>query len=154
VPRLLAEIAYHRAAQALTQQEAALNELRSRTGTLLSAEALTTSFLGAVAIQRGELGLPGRMAIVCFAVSVGAALVVLLPWRGLRFALNGPSLYERLHSYGEDEEEIHRRAAYWLEEFWTENLALVDRLNRSFSVSVAALALELVLWAVDVRGIL
>jgi hypothetical protein len=59
VPRLLAEIAYQRAVHALGQQEAALNELRSRTGTLLAAEAITTSFLGAAAVQHSALDLSG-----------------------------------------------------------------------------------------------
>jgi hypothetical protein len=56
VPRLLAEIAYESAVRALGQQEAALNELRGRTGTLLAAEALTTSFLGAAGDRADALG--------------------------------------------------------------------------------------------------
>ena len=65
---------------ALGQQEAALNELRSRTGTLLAAEALTTSFLGAAAIQHGALALPGRLAIASFAVSLAVLGVELVLW--------------------------------------------------------------------------
>lgn len=154
MPRLLAEISYQSAVQALGQQEAALNELRSRTGTVLTAEALTTSFLGAAAIQHGALALPGRLAITCFAISLGAALFVLLPWRGLQFSLTGSLLYERLYGCEEDEEEVHRRAAYWLEELWRENELVIARLYPLFTSSAAALVLELVLWAIALKDIL
>jgi hypothetical protein len=154
VPRLLAEIAYQSAVHALGQQEAALNELRSRTGTLLAAEALTTSFLGATAIHHGALALPGRLAIACFGVSLGIALFILVPWRGLRFSLSGPLLYESLHPCGEDEEEVHRQAVYWLEAVWADNQAVIGRLYPLFTMSVTALALELVLWAVALKDIL
>jgi hypothetical protein len=154
VPRLLAEISYQSAVQALSQQEAALNELRSRTGTLLAAEALTTSFLGATAIQHGALALPGRLAIMCFAASLCIAVCILLPWRGLRFSLSGLRLYESLHALGEDEEEIHRRAAYWLEALWARNEAVMARLYPLFSMSVAALVLELAAWTVTLQDII
>jgi hypothetical protein len=154
VPRVLAEISYQSAVQALGQQEATLNELRSRTGTLLAAEALTTSFLGSAAIQHGALALPGRLAITCFAVSLCTALCILLPWRGLRFSLSGLRLYESLHGFGEDEEEIHCRAAYWLEALWARNAAVMARLYPLFSMSVAALTLELVLWALALRDLI
>jgi hypothetical protein len=154
VPRLLAEIAYERAVHALGQQEAALNELRNRTGTLLAAEALTTSFLGAAAVQRGALALPGRLAIASFAVSLCIALCILLPWRGLRFSLSGLRIYESLQAFGEDEEEVHRRAAYWLEALWARNEAVMARLYPLFSMSVAVLVLELMLWAVALRNVI
>lgn len=154
MPRLLAEIAYERAVHALSQQEAAINELRSRTGTLLAAEALTTSFLGAAAVQHGALALPGRLAITCFGISLGAALLVLLPWRGLQFSLKGSLLYESLRVYEENEEEIHRRATYWLEELWRENELVIARLYPLFTSSAATLVLELVFWAVALKDVL
>jgi len=154
VPRLLAEISYQSAVHALGQQEAALNERRSRTGTLLAAEAITTSFLGAAAVQHGALALPGRLAITCFAISLSAALFVLLPWRGLQFSLKGSLLYEGLRVYEEDDEEIHRRAAYWLEELWRENELVIARLYPLFTSSAAVLVLELVLWAVALKDVL
>lgn len=50
--RDLAELAYTLSLRTLGQQEASLNELRDRTGTLLAAAALVASFLGATAIAR------------------------------------------------------------------------------------------------------
>jgi hypothetical protein len=154
VPRLLAEISYQSAVHALARQEAALNELRSRTGTLLAAEALTTSFLGAAAIQEGTLTLPGRLAIACFGASLGIALLILVPWRDLQFSLSGPLLYESLRACGEDEEEVYRRAARWLEVLWSRNRAAIAHLYPLFTVSVAALVLELMLWALALLDVL
>ena len=51
----LEELAYQLALRALNQQESVLEELRSRTGTLLTATALVTSFLGARALDQGTL---------------------------------------------------------------------------------------------------
>jgi hypothetical protein len=128
VPAALAELSYRSSAQALVQQEAALNELRSRTGTLLAANAVAASFLGAAALKGGRLGAPAGLAVVCFALSLGAALFILLPRTGLRFSISGPVLYKTLYEYRDDAEEIHRRTAYWLEEFWSSNQATFDGL--------------------------
>jgi hypothetical protein len=154
MPALLAELAYRNSAQALVQQEAALNELRGRTGTLLAANAVTASFLGAVALDGGKLDTADGLALACFVLSLAAALYILLPRAGLRFSLSGPVLYETLYAFGDDAEEIHRRTAYWLEEFWTYNQLAIDRLYPFFSAAVVSLALELVLWAVDLTAIL
>jgi hypothetical protein len=154
VPAVLAELAYRSAAQALVQQEAALNELRSRTGTLLAANAVTASFLGAVALKGGRLDPAAGLAVLAFAISLGAALYILLPRTRLRFSISGPVLYETLYACGEDAEEIHRRTAYWLEEFWSSNQGTIERLYPWFTIAVIALAIELLLWAVDLTGIL
>lgn len=153
MPAVFAELSYRSSAQALVQQEAALNELRSRTGTLLAANAVTASFLGAVALKDGSVDVAAGLAVICFVFSLGAALFILLPRTRLRFSISGPVLYETLYECGDDAEEIHRRTAYWLEEFWSSNQATIDRLYPWFTVAAVALAVELVLWAVDLSGI-
>jgi hypothetical protein len=102
MPAVLAELSYRSCAQALVQQESSLNELRSRTGTLLAANAVTASFLGAVALKDGRLATAAGLAVICFVLSLAAALYILLPR----------------------------------------------------TVAAIALAVELVLWAVDLAGVL
>jgi hypothetical protein len=150
---MLAELAFRTAAQALAQQEAGLNELRSRTGTLLAANAVTASFLGAAALKDGSLDTAGGLALFCFVLSLGAALYILLPRQGLRFSISGPVLYETLYPHRDDPEEGYRRSAYWLEEFWSANQVAIDRLYPYFIAAVVALAVELVMWAVDLTAI-
>lgn len=53
----LYEIAYAEAIRALVEQQAAVESLRNRAGLLLSAAAITTSFLDARALGPGQLGL-------------------------------------------------------------------------------------------------
>lgn len=80
------ELEAHRiAAQALGQQEQALTELRTRTGTLLTA-----------------------------GISVVLCIYVLLPKDGLIFALDAPEAYGALYDVRADDGEVDRRLAYWL----------------------------------------
>ncbi len=71
------------AARALSQQEQALTELRTRTGTLLTAASLIASFLGGQALARGGLSLWIILALAAFAMSVILCIYVLLPKDGL-----------------------------------------------------------------------
>jgi hypothetical protein len=52
----LVELAYELSLRNLGQQEAALNELRARTRTVLTASAVVASFLGATAVARSGHG--------------------------------------------------------------------------------------------------
>lgn len=47
------QIAYDEAVRALSQQQSTIDSLRTRAGLLLSAAAITTSFLGAQALNDG-----------------------------------------------------------------------------------------------------
>lgn len=70
------------ARRAISVQVGALDELRSRTGLLLAAAALSGSFLGSAA-GRGSVsfGLWGGLAVVAFVFGVASCIVVLWPPR-------------------------------------------------------------------------
>ena len=51
----LAQLSYELSLRSLSQQEAALNELRARTGTLVAAASIVASFLGGTAISKQGL---------------------------------------------------------------------------------------------------
>jgi hypothetical protein len=115
----LAELAYDAAIRALDLQERAIEQLRARTGTLLGASSLTASFLGAQAIQRdGGIDMLAALALIALACSIVLCIYVLLPKRGLVFEISPSRIYESLFEVAEDEPEIRRRLAYWLEDFW------------------------------------
>jgi hypothetical protein len=144
---LLAELSYDAGVRALDLQERAVEQLRARTGILLAASSLTASFLGAQTIQH-ESGLStlGGLALVSLAVSVLLYVYVLLPKKVFEFSLNAPQVYESLFELRDDEEEIRRRLAYWLEEFWQRNQNRIDELGRYFFAAAIALILQLVFW--------
>lgn len=50
----LYKVAYEEAVRALSEQQAAIDSFRTRAGLLLSAAAITTSFLGAQALDGGD----------------------------------------------------------------------------------------------------
>jgi hypothetical protein len=63
------ELAYQEARRAITQQQAVLDGLRGRAGTLLAVAVIVTSFLGSIALPAdGLIGL-GWFAIVLFLVA-------------------------------------------------------------------------------------
>jgi hypothetical protein len=143
----LDEIAYALALRALDQQERVLDELRARTGVLLTATALVVSFLGARALTgdtTGWLSLPG----VCAAVgSILIAVYLLAPKASLQFALDGAAVYEHFVTEDADPSEARRTLAYWLSDARSSNQAVIDRQVRMFSGACAALVTAVVLWA-------
>jgi hypothetical protein len=64
---------------------------------------------------------------------------VLLPKTGLIFALDAPETYNALYGVREDEEEIDRRLAYWLQSFREENHPTIERLTSVFEIAGFAL---------------
>jgi hypothetical protein len=139
----LEQEAHRIAAKALEQQEQALTELRARTGTLLTASSLIASFLGGQALARQGLSWCIALALVAFGVSVVLCIYVLLPKDGLVFVLDGPATYGALYEVRDDQEEVDRRLAYWLQSFREANHPTVKRLTNSFEVAGFALLIEI-----------
>jgi len=144
----LEQEAHRIAAQALSQQEETLTELRARTGTLLTAASLVASFLGGQALTRHGLSIWVIAALVAFGVSVVLSIYVLLPKTGLIFALDAPKTYNALYGVREDEEEIDRRLAYWLQSVREENHPTVEQLTSTFEIAGFALLAEIAFLAV------
>src|SRR4029453_17994436 len=91
----LPELTYDLSTQSLAQQEASLNELRSRTGVLLAATAIAIALLGGRALDDGArtaLDLAGvGLAVVSFFLSV----FVLAPKRAFAFVIDPAELSRR-----------------------------------------------------------
>lgn len=147
----LAGLAYELSLRGLAQQEAAVAELRARTGTLLTAAALLATFLGALAIEREGLGVLSASALSAFALSGVLCVWILVPKEGFVFRLSGPELYER--EYGLELREVHRRLAYWIEGYQVGNQKLIRRLQIGFRFAAAGLLVEAVLWGVHLAGV-
>lgn len=144
---VLAELSYDAGVRALDLQERAVEQLRARTGILLAASSLTASFLGAQTIQHESgLSVLSGLALISLAVSVLLCVYVLLPKQAFEFSLNAPQVYETLFELRDDEEEVRRRLAYWLEEFWQRNQDRIDELGRYFFAAAVALIFQLVFW--------
>src|SRR2546428_5388216 len=89
----LAQIGYEEAVRGIAGQRSQLDELRARTGTLISAANIATAFLGATAAS-GHHGLPPAFlgALFPFALTVGLCIYVLVPRRGWSFSLRAEAI--------------------------------------------------------------
>ncbi len=143
----LADLAFELSLRTLSQQEKSLDELRSRTGVLLTATALVTSFLGARALQDPDLqwlSIVGRAAAI---LSILLSIYVLAPKPNLNFAIHGAATYEYFIRSGADLENAHLTLAYWNREAWTENQASIDRSIILFGIACGGLLAAVLLWS-------
>jgi hypothetical protein len=85
------------ARDALDKQDGILAELRARTGTLLAASSIVSSFLGATAIGRDGLSGWSIVALVALGASLALCVAILLPRSDLSFSIDGPRVYEELY---------------------------------------------------------
>jgi hypothetical protein len=81
-------LAYDEAKRALDAQESVVNELRTRSGILIAAAAITTSFFGGRALAEGAVGTAGRLAIAAFGLVGMSVLTVLWPRTDWSFTVN------------------------------------------------------------------
>jgi hypothetical protein len=145
-----AGIVFEESVRAITQQEAALDGSRARTGTLLAAASITTAFIGGEALAReAELVLSAWAAIISFCVVGALAIAILWPWTW-RFSHDASVLIE-------DHLEVPQRSqAEQLQLFlartndgnWDANQRKLERLFWCFRVGSLCLAAEVILWIV------
>lgn len=139
-------VAYDEAVRALGQQETAADGFKTRAGMLISAAAITTSFLGANALDAGRFDIPSWMAVATFLGVVGFCLAVLWPtmWE---FSANPGNL---IATYIETvnpmtSSEIHRDLALHMGDSNSVNADRLDQLIRWFRIAAILLALEILL---------
>src|SRR5256885_11788668 len=128
----LEKLAYETALSALKSQEDELNQLRTRTGTLLAAGSLTASFFGAQSLSRSGTGPWSGLAIVAFVFSTLPCLYLLALKSGLVFSLSGSGVYQELKAKKDDMAGVYTDLTLWLQAFWDGNQEKIDQLGRYF----------------------
>ena len=89
-------------------------------------------------------------ALAAFALAVLLAIFVVVPRKGLIFAVSGSATYEALWVFADDEAEMHRRMAYWLDGYWEDNQRVLERLQPAFTAGCYGVALGILLLAIAV----
>jgi hypothetical protein len=145
----VARIAYELSLRTLNQQEATLNDLRARTGTILAATALVASFLGGRAIEKSGVDVFTVIALLAFGLSVFDSVAVLLPRQNLIFSLRGSALIEAESSEERGMPEVYRRLAFWLEGFWDDNDNTIVELTARYRRAAYAVLVEVVMWSLQ-----
>jgi hypothetical protein len=145
----LEELAYDLGLRTLGQQERVLEELRARTGVLVTATAVVVSFLGGRALETSGgawLTLTGAVASLG---SIVLGIYVLLPKPGFNFALHGAAVYEHFRAEGASLGDVHRTLAYWMKAAWDDNQTSIDRLIGFFRVACGLLVIAIGLWSLE-----
>jgi hypothetical protein len=143
VPASVPEAAYELALRALDQQERRVEELRSRSATLIAAASVAASVLAG----RGASGPAAVLSLAAYAIAVLAAVRVLVP-RDLRWHTRGTRLLDDHRELA----DVLAGAAVWLDRLRGENLQRVRKLERAYAITVAALGVEVLAWALSVGG--
>lgn len=144
------ELAYHEAVRALSQQQTVIDSFRTRAGLLLSAAAITTSFLGAQALGQGDPSLATWLALACF-LGLGIGCLAILWPRQWEFTADPRDV---IATYIESDDPlplqgIHRDLALHMEDSYRDNRGGLEQLTVYFRVASALLTLEVILWVID-----
>lgn len=151
---------YEASVRSIARQQTALDNIRSRAGTLLAAAAIVTSFLGAEALQDPgskagsvdrSLQLPEAIAIGAFVALAVTVLVILWP-RKFVFRVSAKQILgEHIEVQKDpwDTVKLQRNLALWLEIHAKENQPKLDCMLWWFRAGCILLVIEVVAWLVD-----
>jgi hypothetical protein len=142
---------YEESVRAIEQQQTALDNLRSRTGVLIAAAAIASSFLGGQALRSGGLSVWSGLALGALLVVGVAAIVVLVPRKGWFFSNNVGTL---ISGYIRTDDpatlgEMEERLAKFNQGRRDANQLKLESLYFGFRVASGALVLEVVFWLID-----
>lgn len=142
------ELVYTEAIRSWTQQEASLDELRSRTGVLVAAATVAASFLGAAALGKPFQRLD-VVALALFGIAVALSLVVLFPLPVWSFAMD---INVFLDEIVEKEPtptlaEIHRHVSLEIAKAQKRNDSWLHGMFVVFDIAVVAILLMVWVWA-------
>lgn len=149
----LYRVAYDEAVRALSEQLMALDRVRSHTGLLLSAAVVTTSFLGAQALNGTGLNLAAWMALGSFVGLALISLAILMP-RRWEFSVNP---HEVIRKYVEADaaapiEDLHRDLSLYMHRSYVKNwegLNWLATLMQAFSIALTA---EVIFWVIAIAS--
>jgi hypothetical protein len=145
------KLAYDESVRALQLQSSVLDELRSRTGILLAALALSASFLGARALDSEGLSALAWAAIACFSVSGLCCLGILWPSKGWSFTSDATVILDQwVHSPDEPSlDDMYEKFARWNQEEWKRNeRSYLVPMQWALRAAVLFLIAQVALWLI------
>jgi hypothetical protein len=150
----LYKVAYDEAVRALSEQQAVVDSFRNRAGLLLSAAAVTTSFLGAQSLQGGNSSVATWLALTGFVGVAMCSLAILWPrrWEG------AADPQDVVRTYIESAEpalieELHRELSFHMRGSYLENRKGLRKLVVFLQIASLLLASEVVLWIIAIASV-
>jgi hypothetical protein len=141
------KLAYDESIRALDLQSVVLDDLRTRTGILLTAASLTATFVGSRALDNGFTTWTW-IALAFFLASGGFCLGVLWPRGQWGFAFNANTILEGYvqRPAGASIDEMYVEFAKINQANWEANANRLKWLFWSFRLAVLALVLQVPCW--------
>jgi hypothetical protein len=144
------DIAYAESVRAIDEQSRTVDELRSRTGVLLTGASIVVSFLGAAAFRgSSDFDMLAGLALLAFAGTLALCLSILWP-RTWKFRLGAKVLLADWAGEGKSRDGAAMQGfiAKQLEENYDANETLLGGLYCRFQWAVVGLGIEVILWIV------
>jgi hypothetical protein len=150
---ILYRVAYDEAVRALSEQQGTIDSFRTRAGLVLSAAAITTSFMGTQALEGGKSHWAAWLALAAFVGVAVVSLGILWP-RRWEFTANPRDV---IQTYIESEQpapidELHRDLSLHMHDSYSENRKGLEQLAAFFQIACGLLALEVVLWIIAIAS--
>lgn len=144
---ILYRVAYDEAVRALAEQQAEIDSFRSRGGMLLSAAAITTSFLGPPSLEGGSSNWTAWLGLLAFVAVAVVSLAILWPHRWEITTTPGDLIEDfvkrdDLPPIG----EVHRGLSVYMQDSYAENRAGLEQLSTYLQVASGLLTIEVVVW--------
>lgn len=140
----------------MIQQQQVLDNLRSRSGLLLAAASIVTSFLGGSALAGGRLSIIGWSAVGLFVLSTVSIVYILWPRGGWTFSNQADDLINR-YLKGDRTwtlAEVHLDLSGWWDGYIAKNQKKLDALMYAYQGAALFLMVAILLFLLDlwVRG--
>ena len=139
-------LAFEESTRALHTQSENLNDLRSRTGILLTGLALSASFLGARALDDSGFDTLNWIAMLLFGAAGFGCLLILLPWGDWRFTHDATRVLREFVDGDETLDAMHTEMAETNQANWKKNEVKLGRLQWLFRLAVLLLVLQVGFW--------
>lgn len=149
----IAEWAYNEAVRGISQQRSSLDDLRTRTGAVLSAAILATAFLGAFAVQGTGRGLAARFygPVILFIIATILCILVLLPVPGWFYTLDVRARLDNIDTASPPTLfKIYNEAVSLMKTGRENNSKRLNLLFVGFAVASGVVAAEIIWWLVEV----
>lgn len=149
------ELIYDESVRALDEQAKVLEGLRSRVGVLISAAAISTTFLGEQALRdAGGLHFWAWSALGAFAVLGFCAIGVLFARGGWTFTVDAADLAQRAEKAGawDSLPKMHKELASANAGYWQTNDGRLERRHLAFNVACIALVAEVAFWLLELAA--
>ncbi|HWC48538.1 MAG TPA: hypothetical protein VG448_06635 [Solirubrobacterales bacterium] len=150
---LLYKVAYDEGVRALSEQQAVIDSFRNRSGLLLSAADITTSFLGAQALHGGDSNLFAWLALIAFVAGAAVSLAILWPYRW-EFTADPHEIVTDLVELSPpaEIEDLYRDLSMYMHDSYLRNRDGLELLAFFFQLASGLLAFEIVLWIIAIAA--